>query len=388
MSDTLKPRTSARRPLVAGLLIALVLVGAGLGLRAHRAHDVAQWTADQALPVVRWAAVSGHGGDSHLDLPAHLEAWTQAPIHARVGGYLKAWHADIGTRVVAGQLLAEIDSPELDQQIAQAHAALLHAKANASLARTSATRWLQMLGTHSVSRQESDEKHAEALAADASVEAAQADYQRLTDLGSYRTLRAPFAGTLTARLTDVGQLVRADDSGRELFDIADTRKLRLMVPIPQSYAGAITHGLHARLQVPDQPGRYFDAVLQGDSAAVDRSSGSLLAQFVVDNADGALLPGAYAQVQLPLPAADGRMRIPASALIFRANGTQVAVLDEQNHVHLRDIHIAMDLGSTLEIDHGLKAGEHVIDNPPDALREGDPVRIAAPDKGAAHASAA
>ncbi|AWH53802.1 efflux RND transporter periplasmic adaptor subunit [Stenotrophomonas sp. ESTM1D_MKCIP4_1] len=385
MSDALLPQRSLRRPLILGAAIAVAVVAAGLALRAQQAHAVVEWTERQAVPAVQVVTAGAHGDAGSMTLPGHLTAWTEAPIHARVGGYLKSWSADIGQTVKAGEVLAVIDSPELDQQIAQAHAHLLQVQADAALAKVSAERWQGMLGSHSVSRQEADEKQANAVAAQASVEAAQADYARLQELGRYRTLRAPFAGTVTSRQTDVGQLIRADDSGRELFNIADTRRLRLMVPVPQGSAGSIQPGLQASLQVPGQAGRHFTATLQGDSSAIDRSSGTLLAQFVVDNADGALLPGSYAEVTLPQKGSGDGVSVPADVLIFRAKGTQVAVVDEKGIVHLRDIHIASDLGSTLRVDRGLKAGDRVIPNPPDALREGDQVRVVAGEQEPAHA---
>ncbi|WMJ69608.1 efflux RND transporter periplasmic adaptor subunit [Stenotrophomonas sp. 24(2023)] len=385
MSDASLPQAPLRRRLILGAAIAVALVAAGLALRAQQAHAVVEWTERQAEPAVQVVTAGAKGSEASMTLPAHLTAWTEAPIHARVGGYLKSWNADIGQAVKAGQVLGVIDSPELDQQIAQAHAHLLQAQADAKLAQVSAERWAGMLASHSVSRQEADEKHANALAAQANVEAAQADYARLQELGRYRTLRAPFDGTVTARLTDVGQLIRADDAGKELFDVADTRRLRLMVPVPQNSAASIQPGLQATLQVPGQAGRRFTATLQGDSSAIDRSSGTLLAQFVVDNADGALLPGSYAEVTLPQASAGEGVSVPAEVLIFRAKGTQVAVVDDKGIVHLRDIHIANDLGSTLRIDHGLQAGERVIPNPPDALREGDHVRVVAGEQEPAHA---
>ncbi|KAG1454029.1 hypothetical protein G6F57_015601 [Rhizopus arrhizus] len=385
MSESSLPQHSLRRPLVLAAAVVVILVAGGLALRAQQAHAVVEWTERQAVPSVQVVTAGARGAAGTMTLPSHLSAWTEAPIHARVGGYLKSWSADIGQPVKAGQVLAVIDSPELDQQIAQAHAHLLQVQADAALAKVSAERWQGMLGSHSVSRQEADEKQANAVAAQASVEAAQADYARLQELGRYRTLRAPFDGTVTSRQTDVGQLIRADDSGRELFNIADTRRLRLMVPVPQNSAASIHPGLQATLQVPGQEGRHFTAILQGDSSAIDRSSGTLLAQFVVDNADGALLPGSYAEVTLPLQGGGAGVSVPADVLIFRAKGTQVAVVDSKDIVHLRDIHIASDLGSTLRVDRGLQAGDRGIPNPPDALREGDRVHVVAGGQEPTHA---
>ncbi|KAF2411220.1 RND family efflux transporter, MFP subunit [Pseudomonas antarctica] len=369
---------------VGGLTLAALLVANGLHARTMHEQSVTAWTETAAIArVMVFQPKQNVAGDT-LRLPAHLEAWSKAPIHARVSGYLKDWKADIGTRVNAGQILAEIDSPDLDQQLAQAHAHLVQEQANARLAETTATRWKNLLASHSVSRQAADEKTSNAAAAKANAEAAAADYARLSALESYKTLRAPFAGTITARNTDIGQLIKADtDSDPELFNIADTHQLRLYVPVPQNYAAVIHPGLEAELTVPEHPGEHFKARLIGDSTAIDRRSGTLLAQFVVDNPNDELLPGDYAEATLPIPADTHGVSIPASALIFRAQGTQVAVLDAQNHVHLQDIHIGLDLGERLVIDQGLKPADRVVDNPPDALREGDPVQLA--DAGGVHA---
>lgn len=369
---------------VGGLTLAALLVANGLAARTRHEKAVAAWTETAAMPLVSvFQPQQNVHGDS-LRLPAHLEAWSKAPIHARVSGYLKDWQTDIGAHVKAGQILAEIDSPDLDQQVAQTHARLIQEQANARLAETTASRWQNLLATHSVSRQEADEKRSNAAAAKANADAAAADYARLSALEDYKTIRAPFAGTITARNTDIGQLIKADnDSDPQLFDIADTHQLRLYVPVPQNYASVIRPGMQAELIVPEHPGEHFTARLIGDSTAVDRRSGTLLAQFVADNPEGALLPGDYAEATLQIPADTHGVSIPASSLIFRAQGTQVAVLDPDNHVHLRDIHIGLDLGERLVIDQGLKPADRVVDNPPDALREGDAVQLA--DAGGVHA---
>ncbi|MGZ0785547.1 efflux RND transporter periplasmic adaptor subunit [Pseudomonas saponiphila] len=369
---------------IGSLSLAALLVASGLAARTRHERAVAAWTETAAVPqVLVFQPQPNVLGDS-LRLPAHLEAWSKAPIHARVSGYLKDWSQDIGTKVAAGQVLAHIDSPDLDQQVAQARARMIQQQANARLAQTTAERWQHLLASHSVSRQEADEKSSNAAAAKASAEAAAADYARLTALEDYKTIRAPFAGTLTARHTDIGQLIKADnDSDPELFDLADTHKLRLYVPIPQNYASVIRPGLVAQLTVPEHPGQTFSATLVGDSTAIDPRSGTLLAQFVAANPDGALMPGDYAEATLAIPADTHGVSIPASALIFRAQGTQVAVIDSAKRVHLRSIHIGLDLGERLVIDQGLQASDHVIDNPPDALREGDRVQLA--DAGGEHA---
>ncbi|WEK12070.1 MAG: efflux RND transporter periplasmic adaptor subunit [Candidatus Pseudomonas colombiensis] len=369
---------------IGGLSLAALLVVSGLAARTRHEQAVAAWTETAAVPQVLVFQPQPNVLGDTLRLPAHLEAWSKAPIHARVSGYLKDWTQDIGAKVAAGQVLAHIDSPDLDQQVAQARARVVQQQANARLAQTTAERWQHLLASHSVSRQEADEKSSNAAAAKANAEAAAADYARLSALEDYKTIRAPFAGTLTARHTDIGQLIKADnDSDPELFDLADTHKLRLYVPIPQNYASVIRPGLEAQLTVPEHPGQHFSAQLVGDSTAIDPRSGTLLAQFVAANPDGALMPGDYAEATLAIPADTHGVSIPASALIFRAQGTQVAVIDRAKRVHLRSIHIGLDLGERLVIDQGLHATDHVIDNPPDALREGDLVQLA--DAGGEHA---
>jgi RND family efflux transporter MFP subunit len=369
---------------IGSLSLAALLVANGLAARTRHERAVAAWTETAAVPQVLVLQPQPNVLGDTLRLPAHLEAWSKAPIHARVSGYLKDWSQDIGAKVAAGQVLAHIDSPDLDQQVAQARARMIQQQANARLAQTTAARWQNLLASHSVSRQEADEKTSNAAAAKANAEAAAADYARLSALEDYKTIRAPFAGTITARHTDIGQLIKADnDSDPELFDLADTHKLRLYVPIPQNYASVIHPGLQAQLTVPEHPGQHFSAQLLGDSTAIDPRSGTLLAQFVAANPDGALMPGDYAEATLAIPADTHGVSIPASALIFRAQGTQVAVIDGSRHVHLRSIHIGLDLGERLVIDQGLQATDQVIDNPPDALREGDLVQLA--DAGGEHA---
>ncbi len=381
------PTPSRKRLMVAGisgLTLAAVLVGVGLSARARDAHAVQSWTESQAIPVVSVFAPAINAKGDTLSLPAHLQAWNMAPINARVSGYLKDWKVDIGTQVQAGQVLADIDSPELDQQLAQAYAHLLQQKASAQLADSTAQRWQHLLDTHSVSQQEVDEKVSSAAVAKADVQAGEADYARLKDLQAYKTIRAPFSGTITARNTDIGQLIKADNGGATaLFNIADIRRLRLYIPVPQNYASAVHPGLQVQLTVPEHPGKTYTATLLGDSTSVDPRSGTLLAQFVADNPDGELMPGDYANTTFKIAADIHAVNIPSSALIFRAQGTQVAVLDANNHVHMRNIHIGLDLGAQLVIDQGLDARDRVIDNPPDALRENDPVKLA--DAGGTHA---
>jgi len=369
-----------------GLALAVIATVAGVSVRAYDYHHVVAWTHAQVTPSVQLVTPeSGHGLQA-MTLPGHLDAWISAPIHARVSGYLKSWSRDIGSQVAAGQSLAEIDTPELDQQFEQAKASLVRAQANARLAVLTDKRWKNLLASNSVSKQEADEKAGEAEAAQANVLGAQADVDRIAALEAFKHITAPFAGTVTARSTDIGDLISANnESSPALFTVSDTTRMRLYVEVPQGYADAIRPDMSVQLDVPDHPGEQFTGHLIGNSGAVNQASGSLLAQFEVDNPRGELLPGAYAEVHLPMAANNHTLTVPATTLIFRAQGPQVAVVDAHNKVVLRNVHIAMDLGDRLRIDKGLQAGDRVINHPSDSLAQGDAVQIALADDDAGKA---
>jgi membrane fusion protein, multidrug efflux system len=348
----------------------------GLAIRFHEHHELVQWTDAQLTPSVRIVPALDPVGEHMITLPGHLEAWYSAPIHARVGGYLKAWYKDIGDKVKAGDVLAVIDTPELDQQLEQAKAVFAKAQADANLANITARRWQHLLSSDSVSKQEADEKAGEAAASQATVLAAKADVDRLQALETFKKIVAPFDGVVTARRTDVGDLITANnESGPELFSVADTHRMRLYVPVPEVDANTIKPGMKVTLNVPELPGRTFEATLLGDSNAINQSSGSLLAQFVADNSAGALKPGDYAEVQLGMPVDPHMVSVPASSLIFRDKGPQVAVLGPDSRAHLHKVHIAIDMGTTLQIDQGLTTADRIIENPPDSLMDGDKVRV-------------
>lgn len=357
-------------------ILAAAAVVFGLAIRFHEHHELVQWTDAQLTPSVRIVPALDPVGEHMITLPGHLEAWYSAPIHARVGGYLKAWYKDIGDKVKAGDVLAVIDTPELDQQLEQAKAVLAKAQADANLANITARRWQHLLGSDSVSKQEADEKAGEAAASQATVLAAKADVDRLQALETFKKIVAPFDGVVTARRTDVGDLITANnESGPELFSVADTHRMRLYVPVPEVDANTIKPGMKVTLNVPELPGRTFEATLLGDSNAINQSSGSLLAQFVADNSAGALKPGDYAEVQLGMPVDPHMVSVPASSLIFRDKGPQVAVLGPDSRAHLHKVHIAIDMGTTLQIDQGLTTADRIIENPPDSLMDGDKVRV-------------
>jgi RND family efflux transporter MFP subunit len=363
---------------IGGAVVAVLAVVLGLAIRYHEHHELVQWTDAQLIPSVRLAPSTDPATVNAITLPGHLDAWYSAPIYARVSGYLKVWYKDIGDKVKAGDVLAVIDTPDLDQQLEQAKAVLAKAQADANLANITTRRWQHLLASDSVSKQEADEKSGEAAAAQATVLAAKADVDRLDALETFKKIVAPFDGTVTARRTDVGDLITANsDSGPELFTVADTSRMRLYVPVPEVNADGIKPGMKVTLSIPELPGRTFQATLIGTSEAISQNSGSLLAQFVADNADGALKPGDYADVKLDLPVNPNLVSVPASALLFRSNGAQVAVLGPDGRAHLHDVHIAVDLGPTLQIDQGLKPADRVIENPPDSLMDGDKVRVEA-----------
>jgi RND family efflux transporter MFP subunit len=377
--ETIVHPISRRGLQIAALLavaIAALVVGGGIAARASTSKHLRQWTAAHALPVVTVVEPVRASSSTVLALPGRLEAYSRAPIYARVNGYLKTWKVDIGASVEAGQLLADIEAPELDQQLSQAKADLLTAQANAALANTTATRWQQLITTDAVSRQDVDMKNGDFAAKTAIAKAAQANVHRLEVMEGFKRIAAPFNGTVTARSTDVGALINAGSGkGLELFVVSDTHKLRLYVNVPQSYAAQITTGTRAQMMVPERPGQTFAATVQTTAQSVDPASGSTLVELVVNNETGELVPGAFANVKFDLPAASVSLSVPASALIVDSSGVRVATLGPDNRVALQPVAIARDLGAVIEISSGLAATDRVIDSPPDGIAKGDPVRI-------------
>jgi RND family efflux transporter MFP subunit len=373
-------RTLARGGAVLAVLAVVVLIWAVLS--AHRASAKLR-EATEAQSVVTVATIKPQPltGLSDLVLPGNLQANYEAPIFARTSGYLKRWLVDIGTPVKAGQLLGEIESPEVDSQLRQAQADLATAEANQKIAAVTAERWRNLRATDSVSKQEADEKISQAASNDAQVQAARANVQRLRELAGFQKLVAPFDGVVTARNTDIGQLIVAgSNTGPELFRVADMRRLRLYVRVPQTFAAMMKPGLTADLVFPDRPGRVYTASLDSTSGAIDQSSRTLLAQLSVDNRNGELLPGAYAEVHFKLPegATSDAFKLPANVLLFRGDGMHVATVGRQGQVVMKPVTIGRDFGSDVEIVHGLTAEDDVILSPPDSLTDGVTVRVAQP----------
>lgn len=373
------PRTrsgAGRTAALAAVLLAGAAVAWGVVSRHHQAHEAQAWSDRQAVPTVAVIHPTVSAAGRTLTLPGDLASENAAQLYARVSGYLKAWYQDIGAHVAAGQLLATLDTPDLDQQVAQARADLASAQATQRLSATTARRWTDLLSADAVSQQEAEEKTGDLAAKTALVRAAQANLDRLLALKAFARIRAPFAGVVTARNANIGDLVNAGAGAQPLFVVSDVRKIRVYVRVPQSYTAELHPGLKAQLHLPEFPGRAFPATLVSTSDAINAQSGTLLAELSSDNADGALKPGAFAQVDFDLEGSRPTLRLPASALLFRRDGLQAAVL-EGDHVRLRRITVARDLGQQVEVASGVTAADRVVDNPPDSLADGERVNLLA-----------
>jgi RND family efflux transporter MFP subunit len=385
--ESTPPAISRRRLRFAGILavaVCAIVITMGLTTRKMADAKLSAWTERQAVPVVGVAKPDTRGQRTTLDLPGRLEAYVQAPIFARVSGYLKSWQADIGTPVRAGQLLGEIDAPDLDQQIMQAAADLTAAQANLKLAQATLQRGQQLITTGSLARQDLDQRTADASNKEGLVKSAQANLDRLRVLEQYKRITAPFEGLVTARNTDVGALINAGaGGGAALFIVSDTSKLRVYVNVPQSYVPSILIGTRAQISVPEYPGRRFPATVEASAQAVDVASGTTRMLLVVNNPKRELMTGAFATVTFELPHPDVAINIPASALIFDQHGLSVAVVDDNNQVQLKPITVARDLGNEIEVGTGLTAEDRVVENPPDGVRSGDTVRTVDQGRGPA-----
>ena len=381
-SPTSAPATLSRRALTIGATV-IVLVGAaivvgGTVTRTSQAALLRERADAQAVRSVALIAPGNTSAAATLELPGRLEAHARAPIYARVSGYLKSWKADIGTPVKTGQLLAEIETPDLDQQLLQARADLASAQANASLSASTAKRWQTLLATDSVSRQEADEKSGDLATKQAMLKAAQANVDRVIATKGFTRIVAPFDGVVTARSTDVGALINAGSgAGPELFVISDIKTLRVYVNVPQNFVAVVKRGAKARISVPEHAGKFYTATIESSSGAVNTATGSMLIQLAVDNAGGELLPGGFANVSLDLPKdAAAALTVPPSALIFSKAGLQVATVGADSKVLLKTVTIARDYGKVVELASGIAAGERIIDSPADDIANGDLVKVA------------
>ena len=363
--------------LVLGAGIALYVVFSGMGVRQADAVRLKERALAQAVMTVSVISPSPAAGSASLDLPGRIEAYSKASIYARISGYLKSWKADIGTPVKAGQLLAEIDTPDLDQQILQAKAELASTQANAALSENTAKRWESLLATNFVSSQAVEEKLGDYKAKQAIVAASQANVNRIEAMKNFSRIVAPFAGVVTARNTDVGALINVGGSaGSELFVVSDIKRLRLYVNLPQAYVAQIHKGSVAKFTVPGKSGKTFTATVMSLSQAINTGSGSMLIQLAADNPKTELLPGEFANVSFELAGVSAGLSVPPSALIFTKAGLRVATVSAENKVVLKAVVIGRDYGNKVELSSGLDATDRVIESPPDGVTDGDLVKVA------------
>jgi RND family efflux transporter MFP subunit len=345
----------------------------------HQANaQLSQETRDLAIPTVMVVHPKRGAPQQEIVLPGDMQPYTDAPIYARTNGYLKSWHVDIGARVKAGQLLAEIDTPEVDQQLQQARADLATVEANLHLAETTATRYKDLMKTDSVSQQDVDNATGNYDARKTAVESAMSNVKRLEELQSFKKIYAPFDGVITARNTDIGALIDSGSGGgatRELFHIAAVSRLRVYVNVPQVYSPHIKSGLRAELTLAEFPGRRFEGSIVRDSGAIDNATRTLLTEIDVNNSAGLLKPGGYVEVHLKLASATTTFTLPVNSIIFRAAGMQVATVKNGKTIDLIPIVPGRDFGTEIEVLAGLQGDESVVINPPDALTNGEAVRL-------------
>jgi RND family efflux transporter MFP subunit len=370
-----------RRLLLVGM-IALVAAGAiatyGLISRARSKQDLVQWTNAQTVPTVALAKLARGASEESLILPGDIQPYYKAAIYSRVNGYLKSWNKDIGAQVKAGEVLASIEAPDLDQQLAQARATLASAKANYEISAITANRNDTLVKKQVVSQEIADQTAADATAKKAVMDANEANVRQLEAMQSFKQIVAPFDGVITARNTDIGALINAGrTAGQELFDVSDLHRVRIYVQVPQAFSAGLSPGLKATFEMPQYPGRKFDATLVTTSNAMNTTSRSMLVELQADNSDGKLLGGAYCRVNFQIPGDPNMVRLPATALMPVNRGVQVAVLGDGNKVVLKSIRLGRDFGDTVEVTAGLDPQDRVIDSPPETLQSGDVVQLAA-----------
>ena len=365
--------------LLGGIVIVAVAAGLafwGITTRARALTTVTRETQELSVPSVSVVTPERGAPEEEISLPGTMQAYADAAIYARTNGYLKRWRADIGTHVHAGDTLAEIDTPEVDQQLAQARADLATASANAKLAQSTADRYRELIKSDSVAQQDLDNANGNLEAKQATVESAAFNVKRLEQLQSFNRLEAPFDGVVTARNVDVGALIGPTNTTKELFHVAATSTLRVYLNVPEVYSRAARMGMKADLTLKEFPGRRFTGVLTRTSQSIDVSSRTLLTEVDVDNSKGELLPGSYAEVHLKLPSPAATLKIPVSALIFRSEGVRVATVNERGVITVVPVTLGRDYGSSVEVVDGLNGGERVIANPPDSAATGQTVHVA------------
>ena len=369
-----------RRLLLVGI-IAAVAAGSiavnGLISRHRTNQDLVKWTNAQAIPTVALAQLVHGDAAQMLILPGDIQPLNKAAIYARVNGYLKSWQQDIGAHVKAGQVLATIEAPDLDQQLAQARATLASAKANYDIAVITANRDDILAKKQALSQEIADQTAADAAAKKAIMDADEANVRQLEAMESFKQITAPFDGIVTARNTDIGALINAGSTaGQQLFEVSDLHRVRIYVEVPQAFSADLRPGLKATFEMPQYPGQKFDATLVTTSNAINAASRSMLVQLQADNSDGKLFGGTYCRVDFQIPGDPNMVRIPATALMPINRGAQVAVLDDSNKVVLKSIQLGRDFGDSVEVTAGLAPQDRVIDSPPETLQNGDTVQLA------------
>ena len=381
-SGRLSPKKNRRSSwwiVLLAVVTAVLLVVFGILPRIQARTALRQETARMAVPTVAVVQPKRSAPAQEIILPANVQAYADAPIYARTNGYLKRWLVDIGGHVREGQLLAEIDTPEVNQQLRQARADLATSQANLNLSKITADRYAGLLMTDSVSKQESDNAAGDYEAKQASLQSAQANVRRLEETQSFQKIYAPFSGVITARNTDIGALIDSGSSGgtrTELFHIVQPNRLRVYVSVPQVYSQAAKPGLTADLTLSEFPGHRFEGKLVRTANAIDPTSRTLLVEISVDNPTGQLFTGSYAEVHLKLPTPASSLILPVNTLLFRSEGLRVATVGNDHKVELKPITLGHDFGSEVEIVAGLEGNENVILNPPDSVAAGETVRIA------------
>ncbi|MGH6794416.1 MAG: efflux RND transporter periplasmic adaptor subunit [Methylocella sp.] len=382
------PAVASRRLWLIGIISAVAAIGLaayGIADRAKSKQEVQIWTNEQAVPTVTLVKPELGPSEGELRLPGNVSAFYAGAIYGRVSGYVKDWYDDIGARVKKGQVLAVIDTPDLDQQLAQARADLLRAQADEQLAQVTYDRWKVLAKQNIVSQQAKDEKYGALGARTASVGAAQANVARLEALASFKNLTAPFDGIVTARSVDIGDLINADrqTSLKPLFVVSDVHKVRIYVDVPQAFLHEMKKNLKATLQLPGMD-ETFQARVLTTSNAVSEQSRTVLVQLLADNPDGKLLPGAFTMVRFHIPSDPNVLRIPATALIFSPRGMEVAKVGEENKIVLSKVQLGRNLGTYVEVASGVSLSDRLIDSPQESIAPGETVRIfGAPDQSVA-----
>lgn len=385
----LPPATPRKALLMVGVvLLVLVLGGAFIFItRAHNQHVLADETQAQAVPTVAVVHPAGEKPDQELVLPGSLQAYTESPIYARTNGYLIKWYKDIGSRVTQGELLAEIDTPEVDQELMQAKATRQQIAAQLDIAKISAQRWENLRKTDSVSQQETDTQTNSYQQAVANLAAADANVKRLEELEQFKRVYAPFNGVITKRNVDPGWLINAGAaSGTQMFNIARIDPLRVFVSVPQAYAPAIRNGMHASVTLQEFPGQKFEGTVARTAESIDLTTRTLLTEVDVPNKDGRLLPGSFGEVHFLVGINAQKVTVPINTMLFRKEGPQVAVVGPDKKVELRRISIGRDYGTRLEIVGGVGPEDWIIVNPADSLEEGQQVNVSTPNQGAGNPS--